>query len=82
MERNENRGTKIRKLIWEGDAVKVSASYQWATISFYYSCIILLGGEKSIPYAERPTTTMAKTNCAMRRGRSNPNAILLDFRVS
>jgi len=38
-----------------------------------------LMGKISIPYAERPTTIMAKTNCAMRMGRSSPNAILLDF---
>ena len=31
-ETKEKRGTKIRKLICEGDAVRVSASYQWATV--------------------------------------------------
>jgi hypothetical protein len=31
MEIRVKRGTKIKKLICDGDAVKVSASYQWAT---------------------------------------------------
>lgn len=32
MERNENRGTKIRKFTCDGGEVKVSASYQCTTV--------------------------------------------------
>jgi hypothetical protein len=40
MERKEKMGMKIRKLIWEGDVVRVSVLYQLATVvvSKYHHC--------------------------------------------
>lgn len=66
-ESNEKRGRKIRKLIWDGDAVKVSASYQWATagvLVWILMCMCDGMVHKSIcyvPYEDRPRIMMAKT---------------------
>lgn len=37
---NVKRGTKIRKFIWEGEAVRVSALYQCATVFGVSICVI------------------------------------------
>ena len=37
--------------------------------------------EIDVPYPDRPSTIRAKTNCAMRRGRTNVKPISLDLKV-
>jgi hypothetical protein len=74
MEIKEKREMKIRKSICEGDAVSVSALYQWATIFFISTGYAQRRG-RCIPYADSPRMITAKIACRILKGRSNPNAI-------
>ena len=57
--------------------MRVSASYQWATIITISKGHALQFEAVDEPYPDRPTTITAKKPWAMRRGSSNPNAILI-----
>lgn len=80
-EMKANRGTKTRKLICEGEAVRVSLLYQCATVVFVSMNSLGFGGEGRVPYPERPMTTIEKMPWAIRMGRSKPNAILIIWGV-
>lgn len=76
----------MRKLNWEGEAVRVSELYQWATVGAMR--LELSWGNSgsreryvSLPYADRPRTTMAIKAWMIRRGSRRATISARSFEV-